>query len=71
VSERIRVPAPAARTRTADSPCVVIEPPRCRPLVGTGVYVGKPPSVQRVIIRTVAAKHDRHRRFGNERRDGQ
>jgi PAS domain S-box-containing protein len=44
MSDRIRVPAPAARTRTADSPFVVIHPPR-----GT-------PSVQRVIIRTPPAK---------------
>src|ERR1700735_3578185 len=87
VCERIRVPAPAARTRTADSPCVVIEPPRCWPLAATRVHVGVPPSVQRVIIRTVTAKVDApppgfagHEHvpttifsawFGNEYRDGQ
>jgi PAS domain S-box-containing protein len=32
------------------------EPPRCWPLAATGVHIDVPPSVQRFIIRTVAAK---------------
>jgi hypothetical protein len=84
VSERIRVPVPAARTRTADSPCDV---KRTSSLLAARRYkhscVGVPPSVQRVIIRMVAAKEvhrptlawspgcRQHARFGNEHRDGQ
>jgi hypothetical protein len=32
------------------------EPPRCWPLAAIGVHIDVPPSVQRFIIRTVAAK---------------
>ena len=56
VSERMRVPAPAAKTRTAASPWVVMEPPAAPHPSAASVRLRADTPFKSVILRTLATK---------------